>query len=72
VPRIVSQRTPSQAVNRELATKRFVELLQDAWKQIPKRRKTKATMASKVRRLEEKKQHGIVKQQRSKKVSDDD
>ncbi len=67
--RIVSQSTRSQAANRELAVERLVELLQDALKQIPIRRKTRLSRASKLRRLEEKKQRSMVKHGRSKRFS---
>jgi ribosome-associated protein len=69
VLRVISQQTRSQAANRELATKRFIELLQDALKQIPNRKKTRVSVAGKLRRLEEKKQRSIIKHRRTKKVS---
>jgi len=68
VLRVISQQTRSQAENKELAIERFVELLQDALKQVPVRKKTRVSKAAKLRRLEEKKQHSIQKQERSKKV----
>jgi len=68
VLRVTSQGTRSQAANRELAVKRFAELLRVALKQIPVRKKTRVSKAAKLRRLEEKKQHSIQKQERSKKV----
>ncbi len=69
VLRVVSQSTRSQAANRELAVERLVELLQDALKQIPIRRKTRISRASKLRRLKEKKQRSTVKHGRSKRFS---
>ena len=72
VLRVTAQQTRSQAANRELATNRFAELLRDALKQIPKRMKTKVSRAAKIRRLEEKKQRGILKHGRSGKVSTED
>ncbi len=72
VLRVISQQTRSQAANRKLAVQRFVELLRDAVKQTPIRKKTRASKGAKLRRLEEKKQHSIQKQERSKKVSVED
>jgi ribosome-associated protein len=72
VLRVISQQTRSQAANRELATERFVELLQDALKQVPIRKKTRVSKGDKLRRLEEKKQHGILKSERTKKVPIED
>ena len=68
VLRVISQQTRSQAANRELAIERFVELLQEAIKQVPIRKKTRVSKGAKLSRLEEKKQHGILKSKRSKKV----
>jgi ribosome-associated protein len=72
VLRVISQKTRSQAANRELAVERFIELLHNAVKQVPTRKKTRVSRAAKLRRLNEKKQHGIQKQERSKKVPVDD
>jgi ribosome-associated protein len=72
VLRVISQKTRSQAANRELAMERFVELLRDAVRQVPIRRKTRVSRAAKLRRLNEKKQHSIQKQERSKKVPVED
>ncbi|HIJ75221.1 MAG TPA: aminoacyl-tRNA hydrolase [Deltaproteobacteria bacterium] len=70
--RVISQQTRSQAENRELAIMRFVELLRDAVRQVPTRKKTRVSRAAKLRRLDEKKQHSIQKQERSKKVPVED
>ena len=51
---VTSQTTRSQLSNRELATNRFVELLRDALKQVPVRKKTRVSKGAKLRRLEEK------------------
>jgi ribosome-associated protein len=67
VLRVVSQQTRSQEANRELAIERFVELLRDAIKQVPIRKRTRVSKGAKLRRLEEKKQRSIQKQERSKK-----
>lgn len=69
---VTSQATRSQLSNRELATNRFVELMQSALKQVPIRKKTRVSRGAKLRRLEEKKQHGLLKSRRSQKVSDED
>jgi ribosome-associated protein len=44
--RLISQQTRSQAANRELAIERFIELMQDALKQLPTRRKTRVSRAA--------------------------
>lgn len=72
VLRVISQQTRSQAENRELAIERFVELLRDALKQVPIRKKTRVSKGAKLRRLKEKKQHSTLKQERSKKVPVED
>lgn len=69
---VTSQSTRSQLSNKELATNRFVELLQSALKQFPMRKKTRVSKGAKLRRLEEKKQRGSLKQARSKKVPHED
>lgn len=72
VLRVISQKTRSQAENRELAIERFVELLRDAIKQVPIRKKTRVSKGAKLRRLEEKKQHGLLKSRRSERVPIED
>ena len=72
VLRVISQQTRSQVENKELAVERFVELLRDAVRQVPTRKKTRVSRAAKLRRLDEKKQHSIQKQERSKKVPVED
>jgi ribosome-associated protein len=69
--RVISQQTRSQTANRELAIERFAELLRDALKQVPIRKKTRVSKGAKLRRLEEKKQRGIVKHRRSKATIED-
>ncbi len=66
--RVISQQTRSQVENRELAIERFAELLRDALKQLPIRKKTRVSKGAKLRRLEEKKQQSILKKERSKRV----
>ncbi len=70
--RVSSQGTRSQVANREAAIERFVELMQAALHRLPIRKKTRVTKGAKERRLEEKKQRGIQKQGRSKKVPIED
>jgi ribosome-associated protein len=70
--RVISKQTRSQAANRELAVERFVELMQEALKQVPVRKKTRVSKGAKLRRLEEKKQLSIQKQERAKRVPVED
>ena len=64
VVRAIAQDERSQLRNRELATARIVEQLQEAVKVRRARRATKPTKASKERRLDEKKQRGETKRLR--------
>ncbi len=70
--RVISQQTRNQAENRELAIERLAELLRDALKQVPIRKKTRISEGARLRSLEEKMQHGIQKQERSKKAPIED
>jgi ribosome-associated protein len=70
--RVISQKTRSQATNKEVALERFIGLLQQALKREPKRRPTRIPPAAKQRRVEEKKQRGKLKRVRSWKVTPDD
>jgi ribosome-associated protein len=45
---VVSQKTRSQAENKELAMECFVELLRDALKQVPIRKKTRVSKGAKM------------------------
>jgi ribosome-associated protein len=72
VLRVVSQQTRSQTANREAALLRFVELLRTAVKQEKPRRKTGVSKRAKERRLEDKKQHSVLKRERSQRVSFED
>ena len=65
VLRVISQQTRSQEANRELAVERFVELMRDAVKQAPVRKKSRMSRAAKERRLEEKKQQSSIKRERA-------
>ncbi|MDH4101069.1 MAG: alternative ribosome rescue aminoacyl-tRNA hydrolase ArfB [Nitrospirota bacterium] len=64
---IVARRHRTQEQNRKDALDRLVELVRIAAEKPRPRLKTKASKASKERRLEEKKQRGKVKQMRSRK-----
>ncbi len=72
VLRVICQQTRSQVENKELAMERFAELLRDALKQAPIRKKTRVSKGAKLRRLEEKRQHSILKQKRSEKAPIED
>lgn len=64
VLRVVSQTSRSQFANKEIALERFAALLREALTPRPPRRKTRATLASKLRRLDDKKRQGERKRQR--------
>jgi len=64
VLRVIVQTTRSQLTNKGLAVERFVAWLREALTPRPPRRKTRATLASKQRRLETKRKRGTVKRQR--------
>jgi len=57
--------------DKERAVERFVELVQDALRLVPVRKKTRVSKGAKLRRLEEKKQRGTLKQERSKRPVED-
>jgi ribosome-associated protein len=63
--RVVSQKHRSQEANRRSAVERLRQLLQDALKPVPIRKKTRPSAASRRRRLEEKKQRSQLKRQRA-------
>ena len=69
--RVRSERHRSQAMNREDATKRFIELLDDALKQDIPRKRTRISRAVKKRRLDDKKRRSDVKNSRSPYVDED-
>jgi ribosome-associated protein len=66
VLRVISQQTRSQAANKELAVERFVELMREALRRVPARKKTRVSRAARERRVEKKKQRSILKGERSK------
>ncbi|MDR3553150.1 MAG: alternative ribosome rescue aminoacyl-tRNA hydrolase ArfB [Syntrophobacteraceae bacterium] len=72
VLRVISQQTRSQVENKELAMERFAELMRNALKQVPVRKKTRVSKGAKERRLEEKKQHGLLKSRRSDRIPVED
>jgi ribosome-associated protein len=61
---IVSQSERSQLQNKEIAIERFYSLLEESLKPIKKRKATKPSLASKLRRLEHKKLHSKKKNDR--------
>jgi len=65
VLRVVSQKHRTQEANRRAALERLVELLADALKPQPVRKKTRIPAGARERRLREKKRRGQLKQQRS-------
>ncbi|MBC8469162.1 MAG: aminoacyl-tRNA hydrolase [Planctomycetes bacterium] len=64
--RVVSQRFRTQSANRRAAVERLQQLLADALKTTPVRKKTKISYAAKKRRLEQKRQRSLLKQRRAK------
>jgi ribosome-associated protein len=67
VLRVASQKHRSQEANRRAAVERLQELVQDALKPRPVRRKTKVPTAVRERRLQNKRRRGALKQQRMEK-----
>ena len=63
---ITAEKHRSQAMNRQLAQEKLVELIQSATIRPKYRVKTRPTMASKRRRLDAKKQRGTIKSLRRK------
>ena len=64
--RVTSQRFRTQKANRRAAVERLQQLLADALKTRPVRKKTKIPYAAKQRRLEEKRRRSLLKRQRAK------
>lgn len=64
--RVVSQRFRTQSANRRAAVERLQQLLADALKTRPIRKKTRVPYAAKKRRLEQKRQRSLLKRQRAK------
>jgi ribosome-associated protein len=65
VLRVASQKFRTQGANRRAAVERLQQLLADALKTKPIRKKSKVPYAAKKRRLEEKKRRSLLKRQRS-------
>jgi len=65
VLRVVSQKFRTQRANRNTVVERLQQLLDDALKTRPIRKKSKVSYAAKKRRLEEKKRRSMLKRQRS-------
>ena len=65
VLRVVSQKFRTQRANRNAAVERLQQLLTDALKTRPIRKKSKVSYAAKQRRLEEKKRRSLLKRERS-------
>ncbi len=68
----VNSKPAAPAEDRELAIERLVEMLRQAVKRLLIRKKTQVCKGAKLRRLEQKKQHGMLKGQMSKVVPVDD
>ncbi len=64
--RVVCQKFRTQKANRIAAVERLQQLLAEALKTRPARKKTKVPYAVKQRRLEEKRRRSLLKQQRAK------
>jgi ribosome-associated protein len=69
---VTSQRFRTQRANRAAAVERLQRLLTEALKTTPVRRKTTIPGHIKKKRLEEKRQHSLLKQQRVKNRSAED
>ena len=67
VLRVISQEHRTQAANKQAAIQRLTELLTEALKTTPVRKKTKIPYGAIQRRLEQKKRRSRIKQQRAKK-----
>jgi ribosome-associated protein len=65
VLRVVAQGHRTQEANRRVAVERFQHLLRDALKRKPVRKKTKVPAKAQERRLREKKQRSLLKQERA-------
>ena len=70
--RVVSQRFRTQSANRRAAVERLQQLLVQALKTRPVRKKTRIPYAAKQRRLEEKKRRSLLKQQRARRKLGED
>jgi len=66
VIRVTSQKCRTQQANRNAAVERLKELLKDALKEKPLRRKTAVPVHIRQKRLKEKRKRSVLKKQRSK------
>jgi len=64
--RVTSSKHRSQRANKDIVVERFAELIRQALKRVPKRKKTKVPRSSKRKRLESKKRRGEAKRGRGK------
>jgi ribosome-associated protein len=64
--RVVSQRFRTQSANRTAAVERLQQLIADALKTRPVRKKTRIPYAAKQRRLDQKRKRSLLKQRRAK------
>jgi ribosome-associated protein len=55
-----------------LAVERFVELIRNAVRRVPVRKKTRVSKGAKLRRLEEKKERSLLQSRRSERVPVED
>jgi ribosome-associated protein len=67
VIRVVSQKFRTQGANRDSALERLQELLKEALKEPPIRKKTRIPYAARQQRFEKKRKRSILKRQRAKK-----
>jgi ribosome-associated protein len=65
VLRVAAQKHRSQEANRRAAVERLQALVAEALKPRPVRKKTKAPVAARERRLKDKKQRGLLKRRRT-------
>ena len=72
VVRVVSQKFRTQKANRRTAVERLGELLREALRKKPVRKKTKVPEAVKRQRLEEKRRRSLLKRQRAKRYFAED
>ncbi|NIO05622.1 MAG: aminoacyl-tRNA hydrolase [Proteobacteria bacterium] len=72
VLRVVSQKTRSQAANREVAVERFVDLLRQALRRASARKRTQPPIAVKESRLARKRRRSRLKDERSRRIRPED
>ena len=72
VLRVVSQKHRTQEANRRAALERLIELMAEALKPKPIRKKTKVPAGAREKRLREKKRRSALKQQRGRRHQTDE